>query len=80
MKIADLHLEQRYDESARQFLDNFTKVTKEVQELDSKQPANFFVWGLINRSLVHKRFIETPLKDMNEVRTKVEGIIQVERK
>ena len=64
MTIADLHLEQRYGESTRQFLDRFTEVTKQVQELDSKQAAKFFVRGLINGSLVHERFIETPPKDM----------------
>ena len=78
MTIANLHLEQRYGESTRQFLDRFTEVTEQVQELDSKQAANFFVRGLINGSLAHERFIETPPKDMNEVRTKVEGIIRVE--
>ena len=78
MTIVDLHLEQRYGESTRQFLDRFTEVTEQVQELDSKQAANFFVRGLINGSLAHERFIETPPKDMNEVRTKVEGIIRVE--
>ena len=77
MTIADLHLEQKYGESTRQFLDRFTEVTEQVQELDSKQSANIFVWGLINGSLVHERFIETPPKDMNEVWMKVEGIIQV---
>ena len=49
-----------------------------MQELDSKQAANFFVRGLINKSLVHERFIETTPKDMSEVRAKAEGIIQVE--
>ena len=49
-----------------------------MQELNSKQVANFFVRALINWSLVHEKFIETPPKDMNEVRTKVEGIIRVE--
>ena len=78
MTIADLHLEQRYGESTRKFLDRFTEVTEQVQELDSKQVANFFVRGLINGSLVHKRFIKTPSKDMNKVRTKVERIIRVE--
>ena len=78
MTIADLHLEQRYGESTRQFLDQFTEVTEQVQELDSKQAAKFFVRGLINESLVHERFIKTPPKDMSEVRTKVEGIIRVE--
>ena len=75
MTIADLHLEQRYDESTRQFLDRFTEITEQVQELDSRQAANFFVRGLINGSLVHERFIETPPEDMTEVRTKVEWII-----
>ena len=51
---------------------------KQVQELDSKQAVNFFVRGLINGSLVHERFIETPSKEMSEVRAKVEWIIQVE--
>ena len=78
MTIANLHLEQRYDESTRKFFDKFIEVTERVQELDSKQAANFFIRRLINRSLVHKRFIETPPKDMSEVRAKVEGIIQVE--
>ena len=78
MTIADLHLEQRYDENTRQFLNRFTKVTEQVHELNSNQAANFFVQGLINGSLVHEIFIETPPKDMNEVRTKVEGIIRVE--
>ena len=78
MTIADLHLEQKYDQSTRKFLDQFTEVTEQVQELDSKHVQKIFVRGLINGSLVHERFIETPSKDMNEVRTKVEGIIQVE--
>ena len=51
---------------------------EQVQELDSKQAANFFIQGLINISLIHERFIETPPKDMSEVRAKVEGIIRVE--
>lgn len=50
-------------------------MTEPVQELDSKQAANFFVGGLINGSLVYKIFIETPPRGMNEVRTKVERII-----
>ena len=50
---------------------------EEVQELDLKQVAHLFVWGLINISLVCEIFIETPPKDMKEVRTKVEGIIRV---
>ena len=33
---------------------------------------------MINGSLVHEKFIETLPKDMNEVWTKVEGIIRVE--
>ena len=71
MTIVDLNLEQKYGESTRQFLNQFTEVTKQVQELNSKQVANFFVRGLINGSLVHEIFIKTPLKDMSEVRTKV---------
>ena len=53
-------------------------MTELVHELGSKQEANFFIRGLINGSLVHKRFIKTPAKDMSEVQTKVEGIIRVE--
>ena len=60
MTIVDLRLEQRYGESTRQFLDRFTEATEQVQELDSKQAASVFVRGLINGSLVHERFIETP--------------------
>ena len=76
--MVDLHLESRYDENTMKFLDRFTKVTKQIDDLDSRQPANDFVWGLINGSLVHERFIETPPKDMNEVTAKVEGIIREE--
>lgn len=51
---------------------------EQVHDLDSKQAVNFFVRGLINGSLVHERFIEIPPKDMNEIRARVKGIIQVE--
>ena len=78
--MADLHLEQRYDESTRQFLGRFTEVANQIQDLDSKQAANFFMQGLVNWSLVHEIFIETPLQDMNEVGSKAEGIFHVEEK
>ena len=80
MTIANLHLEYKYNENTRQLLDRFTKVTEQVHELDSRQASNFFVWGLINKSLVHERFFETPAEDINKVRRKAEGIIQVEGK
>ena len=76
--MVDLQLEQRYDENTRQFIDRFTEVTKQIHGLDSRQVANFFIRGLINESLVHERFIETPPEDINEERAKVEGIIRVE--
>ena len=76
--MADLHVEQRYNDNTRQFLDRFTEVTEQIHELDLRQVANFFVWGLIKESLEYERFIETTHVDMNKVRAKVEGIIWVE--
>ena len=76
--MADLHLEKRYEKSARQFLYRFTEVTEQIHDLDSKQAANFFVRGLVNGSLTHERFIETPSEDINKVRARAEGIFRVE--
>ena len=78
--MADLHLEQKYDESNRQFLCKFTKVTDHIHDLDSKQATIFFVQGLINGSLIHERFIDSPPMDMNEVRSRADGILHVEEK
>ena len=64
--MVDLYLEQLYDRTPRQFINRFSEVLNQIQDLDSRQVAKFFIWGLINGSLIHKIFIETPLLDMNE--------------
>ena len=53
-------------------------MANQIHDLDSKQVENFFVRGLVYGSLIHERLIETPPLDMNEVRSRAEGIFRIE--
>lgn len=56
--MADLHIEQHYDETLRSYLETFLELTSQIFDLDSRQAANLFVGGLLKGSLLQERFIE----------------------
>ena len=76
--MADLHMDQCYDETARDYLTRFMNLTSQIFDLDSKQAANLFVRGLIKGSHVHERFLESPPYNLGELKARAEGILRVE--
>lgn len=77
MSMADLHIEQRYDETPRSYLDKFMELTSQIFKLDLRHAANLFVGRLLKGSLLHERFIENPPYDLNELKSRAKGILRV---
>ena len=75
--MADLHIKQLYDETPRSYLEKFMELTSHIFYLDSRQAANLFVRGLLKGLLLHEIFLENPLYDLNELKSRVEGILRV---
>lgn len=75
--MADLYLEQIYDESSREYLERLMEFTSQIFNLDSKQAFNLFVRGLIKGSLLHEKFMENPPFDLNDMKLWAEGILRV---
>ena len=50
--MADLHLEHKYDEFPRCYLESFMELANQNFDLGSKQVANLFVRGLVKESLI----------------------------
>ena len=76
--MADLYMDQRYDEASRDNLERFIHLTSQIFNLDSRQAANLFVRGLVRGSLMHERFLECPSYNLNELKSKAKGILHVE--
>ena len=62
--MADLYMDQCYDETTREYLTRFMDLTSQIFDLDSKQAANLFVRGLVKGSHTHERFLESPPYDL----------------
>ena len=58
--MADLYMDQRYDKPSRDNLERFMDLTSQIFNLDSRQPANLFVRGLVRGSLMYESFLEFP--------------------
>ena len=56
--MADLYMDQRYNETMRDYLTRFMDLTSQIFDLDSKQAANLFVTGLVKGSHMHERFLD----------------------
>ena len=56
--MADLLLEQRYDEPLRQYLMRFLDKMNQLENLDSRLETNFFVRGLVSGSYMHEDFLK----------------------
>ena len=54
--MAELYMDQRYDETTRDYLTRLMNLTSQIFDLDSKQAANLFVRGLIKGSTCMKDF------------------------
>ena len=74
----DLYMDQRYDKATRDYLARFMDLTSQIFDLDSREAANIFVRGLVKGSFLHKRLLECPPYDLNELKSRVEGILRVE--
>ena len=70
-------MDQRYDETMRDYLMRFMDLTSQIFDLDSKQAANLFVRGLVKGSYMHERFLESSPYDLGELRARAEGILRV---
>ena len=75
--MANLHMEQQYDENPRSYLENFMELTSQIFNLDSRQATNLFMRGLMKGSLLHEKFLEHPPYDLNELKSKAKGILRV---
>ena len=53
------------------------ELTSQIFNLDSRQATNLFVRGLMKGSLLHERFLEKLPYNLNELKSKVEGILRV---
>ena len=71
-------MDQRYDETIRDYLIRIMDLTSQIFDLDSKQAANLFVRGLVKGSHMHERFLESPPYDLGELRARAKGILCVE--
>ena len=76
--MADLYMDQRYDETTRDYLARFMDLTSQIFDLDSRQVANLFIRGLIKGSHMHERFLESPPYDLGKLKARAEGILRVE--
>lgn len=75
--MADIQLEQRYDEPLKYYLQRLVDKINVVNNVDSRLATAFFVEGLVNGSYNHEEFLKTPPYGMVEVRTKIEGLLKV---
>ena len=75
--MGDFHFKQGYYESHKNILERFMELTNQIYDLDSREVANLFVQGLVKGSLVQERFLETLPSDLNKMKARDEGIIQV---
>ena len=73
--MANLHIEQCYDETPRSYLEKFMELTSQIFDLDSRHVANLFVRGLFKGSLLHERFLENLPYDLNELKSRAKGIL-----
>ena len=76
--MADLYMDQHYDETTRNYLTRFMDLTSQIFNLDSKQAVNFFVRGLVKGSYMHEKFLEFPLYNLDDLKARTEGILWVE--
>ena len=61
-------MDQRYDETTKDYLMRFMDLTSQNFDLDSKQVTNLFVRWLVKGSHMHERFLESPPYDLGELR------------
>ena len=73
--MRDLHqMEKRDDETPQEYLNRFLGVMNQINDLDSKQAAVSFTYGLILGSLLLDKLLEDFLRDMSIMIQKAEDI------